>query len=488
MKHRIILTLALLIAALSGFGQTYDREIYISSSEGSDTNPGTVDAPRRTISGLTDEYHRRSKILLKRGDVFFDCFHQFHDSYIGAYGVGDMPVVSGFRVLVKPSGWEKVSGKENVWKIDLNDSTLFKGIDKSFELKPGQLYNIGCMYVPSCDSIFGHIVSSPDSLTRDGDMFTSAYHKSADIAAHPFGEVLIKLPYSPGCLGAVCFSTFRQAASTILNCRVCDIAFVGYSNHGASSDLTGSTFTGCTFDIIGGAVLPDNSRWARFGNAVELWANKPGKVCFEGCLFSRTFAAAIAFFGSKGNTVMQYGLKFIGNTMYRCSEGLEISMNIMDIKPVDKAVVNPGGGIEQIAFIGCEFYNNILYGIGQNGFNSPGRPRVGIFIGSETNQIIPTKYNLFFGGNYCNLTKPYNTLGANDVWLYPGQDILVNGSDRIPISAVEEYRRRFPKDNSSFSEIVPGDSALTDMARRIEDVIGWQPPRLKLYQLIGNNK
>ncbi len=145
MTPRFLLAIILSAMAPAGYSQTYDREVYISSSEGCDTNPGTFNAPLKSISGLPQNFHRRSKILLKRGDVFFDCFHQFHDSYIGAYGEGDRPVVSGFRVLIKPNNWEKVSGKENIWKINLDNDSIFKGIDKSFELMQGQLYKHRCV-------------------------------------------------------------------------------------------------------------------------------------------------------------------------------------------------------------------------------------------------------------------------------------------------------------------------------------------------------
>ena len=47
------------------------RTIYISSSTGNDDNPGTMQAPRRTIASLTKEERSGSTILLRRGDTFF---------------------------------------------------------------------------------------------------------------------------------------------------------------------------------------------------------------------------------------------------------------------------------------------------------------------------------------------------------------------------------------------------------------------------------
>ncbi len=135
---------------------------------------------------------------------------------------------------------------------------------------------------------------------NEGDIFTSAYYKSSDIATHPFGEVHMKLSYSPSCLGTLCFSTFRQCAATILNCHVCDLAFVGYSNHGASSSLTGSTFTNCTFDIMGGQYYPMGAN-----GLVLATLSKYGQIHQEIFLLKDVFSAVLSLLQSRFSVMSQ---------------------------------------------------------------------------------------------------------------------------------------------------------------------------------------
>ncbi len=155
--------------------------------------------------------------------------------------------------------------------------------------------------------------------------------------------------------------------------------------------------------------------------------------------------------------------------MTHCSEGLEIHINT--------------GNPSVIPFLSCGFYHNILYQSGQNGFNSPIRPCAAIYSGTSPTPMIPIRYNLFYGGDYYKGASHDPFLGTNDVYLYPGQNILVNDNKRFPISAVEEYRKPYPTDNSHFIVIEPGSAEDIEMKKSIEEIIGWKPPKLNLYML-----
>ena len=467
--------------AWAGMEKTYAKEVYISSSEGSDTNDGTIDAPRKTIWGLPDKYHDSTKIYLKRGDVFFDCFRGFKNSYIGAYGDGDKPIICGFRVLSNPNAWEKVDGTNSIWKIDLTKNENFKGFvytakrDSTSILndKGNLVYDIGCIYNPKTDSIFGNIVSSMDSLKRDGQIFTTSYHLEDDILKHPFGIVYLRLSYNPAVLGTLCFSTHREGLGSILNSVVEDIALVGYSGHGASSRLDGSTIRNCTFDIIGGAVHYNyEDKWVRYGNGIEVWAENAHDVTVEGCTFSRTYDTATTIQGDGNTSVIN--VRFINNYMSHCRQAFEYFLTYASA---------------ETKFENCEFSYNISYMAGQNGFGCPEERDANILCYSKFTPPIPIRDNLFYGATYMFSPKPNPLMSDNNVYLYASQFILNNGGapeiDCPSVSAnnVPEYRKMNPTDYSNFTVVVPGSELDKNMRAKIEKIISRKPPKLKLYLL-----
>lgn len=468
----------------AGMEKTYAKEVYISSSEGSDTNDGTIDAPRKTIWGLPDKYHDSTKIYLKRGDVFFDCFRGFKNSYIGAYGDGDKPIICGFRVLSNPNAWEKVDGTNSIWKIDLTKNENFKGFvytakrDSTSILndKGNLVYDIGCIYNPKTDSIFGNIVSSMDSLKRDGQIFTTSYHLEDDILKHPFGIVYLRLSYNPAVLGVLCFSTYKIGFGTMLNCIIEDIAAVGFAVAGAGSGLNNSTIRNCTFDIIGGAVHPNyKNKWVRYGNGIEVWADVASDVTVEGCTFSRTYDTATTIQGNVPGANPNK-IKFIGNKITHCRQAFEYFLHFK--RPLD------------FKFIDCEFSYNTSYMAGQNGFGCPETRDANILSSDTITPPIPIRNNLFYGADYMFSPKPNPLMSDNNVYLYPGQYIIDNGRaflygdcDTVPANSVPKYRDMNPTDNSNFTVVVPGSELDKKMRAKIEKIIGRKPPKLKLYLL-----
>jgi hypothetical protein len=72
-----------------------NHRYYVSSSAGSDTNPGSPIAPFKTLGHAVRYVHDGDDLLLKRSDTFTGSFGNQHWSHVtlGAYGVGDRPLV-----------------------------------------------------------------------------------------------------------------------------------------------------------------------------------------------------------------------------------------------------------------------------------------------------------------------------------------------------------------------------------------------------------
>lgn len=101
-------TILLLLLCSAAFGQ---NTFYVSSSTGSNTNPGTIDRPMGGWYRAYQIAQPGDRILLKKGDTFFENnYFNKNKIYTGSYGEGDMPTFSGFST---PTNW--VNEGDGVW-------------------------------------------------------------------------------------------------------------------------------------------------------------------------------------------------------------------------------------------------------------------------------------------------------------------------------------------------------------------------------------
>ena len=220
MSKKVFLGLLLFLSVFPyGQAATY----YVSSSSGSDTNIGTSSsAPRKTLAGLSGKKNGNT-ILLKRGDIFFESISGFSNCTLGAYGSGDKPVLCGFTILRSKSSWSQESA--GIWKLDMNASASFYGhgcnaADKYYG-------NIGTIYDPSTDTVYGNLVSSASELSSEGDFYTSGEWSPGNITSSTYRYLRMKSASRPG---ALCFATYGEAVTSMTGCTISDIAIVGFDD------------------------------------------------------------------------------------------------------------------------------------------------------------------------------------------------------------------------------------------------------------------
>ena len=119
-------TLTILLAGLA-FSLCFAQEkvFYISSTSGSDSNPGSKEAPLRTLGALGAERKTGSTLLLKAGDIFFETLSGCTDCTISSYGEGRKPVVCGFRIQKSADSW--VDEGKGIWRLDMSRDEDFYG-------------------------------------------------------------------------------------------------------------------------------------------------------------------------------------------------------------------------------------------------------------------------------------------------------------------------------------------------------------------------
>ena len=144
-------------------GAKIETAVYVSSSEGSDENPGTREAPLRSFEKIP---RKNAGIFLKSGDVFYGPLKGLENCAVDSYGNGAKPVVSGFKRLKNPDAWEMLPG--GIWRLDMSRRENFEGHSGGEASAPGCFNNIGERDIP----VFFHLVfqhgrtALPDTLQQ----------------------------------------------------------------------------------------------------------------------------------------------------------------------------------------------------------------------------------------------------------------------------------------------------------------------------------
>ena len=111
---------------------TYEEPcVYVSSSEGSDTNDGfSPEHPKKTFANA---YSLCKNIRLKCGDTFYNAIRHNNNSVrlnVGSYGSGAKPVLSGCISTNSASLFTRgkfvASGDEYVWQASVDDGDIYR--------------------------------------------------------------------------------------------------------------------------------------------------------------------------------------------------------------------------------------------------------------------------------------------------------------------------------------------------------------------------
>lgn len=355
--------------------------IYVSSSKGCDSNPGTMTKP---VASIARALSLGNDIRLRRGDWFYESIEEY-DISVSSYGPRSKgkPVLSGFRKLAAgqkgedgQSIWQRGSFDGNgiwapdetgdIYRLDMKAPGIFSGFtDNSKE----NCYNIGTLYDPSCDRMYGRKCQSPSEaifcaqetrtgssykfLTKDYDYFQVTRPDTSGIQAYRY---LFVKASSPSLLRdkelwmSVGVNAIRGASKTVKGIKV-----FGWGYHGVKG-FSDVHIEDCDFDIIGGSVLVTYPRWVRYGNGVEFWATSSRNSSCRGCRFSRVYDTATTIQGPMSQEDCSYceNIIFENNTMTECRQDFEVWIRTSDNTMPEN----------------CAFIGNKGYDSGSNGFES----------------------------------------------------------------------------------------------------------------------
>lgn len=411
---------ALMLALNPMFAQEYGADesqistvVYVSSSAGDDSNDGSMKSPLKTFAKIPKE---NARILLKKGDVFYEPLSGLSNCVVDSYGKGSKyPEICGLKLLKNPDAWEDMGN--GVWRLDMNKTENFYG--RNLEITKGnfQLNNLGALYDAASDTVYGHKVKKLEMLEKDWDITTGEIYKPKDIDAESYRWLYVKHDKNPSSDGAkLGILTYGNGVSGLKNCTVRNIAIKGFGRHGLTGSFGGKV-ENVKIDLIGGSTQVGYRTWVRLGNGIEFWisgspsSNNRNHV--SGCTISRTYDCGSTIQGivEKGEIVAS-DITFTGNKFYRCRQAFEHFLS------------NRSNGRSE--YINCHFEGNFAWEMGENEFSTP-EPRDNNFLTYDNKRKgMIIKNNVCYGsGIYAGTRGWAEHFGENTFYVEQGKHNLL---------------------------------------------------------------
>ena len=411
---------ASILALTPIFAQEYGADeskiatvVYVSSSAGDDSNDGSMKSPLKTFAKIPKE---NARILLKKGDVFYEPLSGLSNCVVDSYGKGSKyPVICGLKLLKNPDAWEDMGN--GVWRLDMNKTENFYG--RNLEITKGnyQLNNLGALYDAASDTLYGHKVKKLEMLEKDWDITTGEIYKPEDVNAESYRWLYVKHDKNPSSDGAeLGILTYGNGVSGIKNCTVRNIAIKGFGRHGLTGSF-GGKIENVKIDLIGGSTQVGYRTWVRLGNGIEFWisgspsSNNRNHV--SGCTISRTYDCGSTIQGivEKGEIVAS-DITFTGNKFYRCRQAFEHFLS------------NRSNGRSE--YINCHFEGNFAWEMGENEFSTP-EPRDNNFLTYDNKRKgMIIKNNVCYGsGIYAGTRGWAEHFGENTFYVEQGKHNLL---------------------------------------------------------------
>lgn len=443
------------------------KTYYISSSAGDDSNDGlSAKAPKRHISAVSTK--NNVCIKLKRNDVFFEQLRDYKNCIIEDYSKGERPVICGFKVLKNPSAWT-YDGENGCWKLDLMDERNFTGMIHGEDVKDDRINNVGFIYDPRADKIYGRRVKEIKELTANGCFYITNLFVPDSVKNDTFRFLRWKIDTDPRDLKNLCFPMWLIAVRYMNNCEIRNIAIVGFNF--AVVNCYGTLIDNCQIDMIGGAVQLGFKYWVRYGNGIEFsWLSNNDVV--KNCLISRTYDCGVSIQSSGDFNGSPENIRFTDNRFYHCRQAFEFFLN-------------PSNGSNP-QYVDCSFTGNLCYLMGENEFNSHETRDANILSYDYTRRNLLIERNSFFGApHFCGRCYPFGMSG-NTIYLYEEQylthfhakrnypSVYANGREDI-----ENYQRQCG-DNSYIFILKKGSWKAKRIDRKMRKIVGWKPVELRL--------
>jgi hypothetical protein len=301
-----------LLPAASAMDDSPFRPTYYVSNQGSDEADGlSTETAWATIEHANGALPDDGSILLfRRSDTFYGELALPFGCEVGAYGSGDKPVLTMFKLLNRSAGW--VEDSAGIWKIDLASPDTHDGYTGTTDTNIGYLVVDGFVN-PARKSALSELTAPWDfwcNMEQNLLYVAAAANpttSATNIQAAPNGNA-----YGP--TGRIIWCA--KGSNDIHDVHVTGSGGCGIGGTGPDVHVHE-----CLIDYIGGSILRDG-RNRRYGNAIENWVGVK-RWLIENNEIAQAYDAAFSPQGHAGDTGSWEDLTVRGNYIHDCSQTFE---------------------------------------------------------------------------------------------------------------------------------------------------------------------
>ena len=252
-----------------------------------------------------------STVLFQRGDTFYGELNLPFGCEVGAYGFGERPTLTMFKLLNRSEGWAEDS--ENVWRIDLNSPGTHDGYTATNDA------NIGFLMVDG--EVKPALKFASSELREPWDFYCDIANHTLYVAASADPTTLagdIKAAPNGNQYGGTGRVIFCDAG---LN-EVHDVHVTGTGGCGIGGTGPDVHIHDCLIDYIGGSELLGQPWKLRYGNGIENWVNVK-RWLIEDNEIAQVYDVAWSPQGHAGADGSWEDLTFRNNHIHDCTQSLE---------------------------------------------------------------------------------------------------------------------------------------------------------------------
>ncbi len=249
-----------------------------------------------------------SKLLLRRGDTFFGEFAPPWGCDVGAYGSGDRPIVTMFKILNRADGW--VGHAPGIWKIDLGSADTHDGYTTTSDA------NIGFLMVDR--AVKAALQPDIASLREPWDFYADILTNTLYVATpgNP-ANLADDIRAAPNC-------DIKNGSGAVIYCSnganaIHDIHITGTGGCGVAGTGPDVHIYNCLIDFIGGSLLIGQTRW---GNGISNWVNAK-RWLIERNEIAQVYDTAWSAQGTAGSDGGWEDMTFRDNHVHDCTQSIE---------------------------------------------------------------------------------------------------------------------------------------------------------------------
>ena len=276
-----------LIKARDNIIENMSGKIYYISADGTSEDGTDISNPMSFETANKKTYNSNDIVLFKSGDTFYGILDfnvntidgQFF--YIGSYGEGEKPIISGANILINPQAWQMENG---LYKLDLSDYSNFEGIGKTTR----EPYNIG-FFMDEKGNIYGERKQTKEKIKNEFDYYCEDNFIYVKCDTNPSDK-----------LGKIKFVSRNNLINISSNTIMENLNIQNTGAHGIvnknNEDIKNVYIKNCIIQNIGGSVQYEDS-FTRYGNGLQFWSNATNTIV-EGCIFRNIYDAAYTMQGN----------------------------------------------------------------------------------------------------------------------------------------------------------------------------------------------